>query len=202
MLTTQDIEVAPPSHTLLALSISACTLHSTEMFVNIVCMNISWSASRMGRRLEHNMTVLEKTITGIVRDVNHTMICLCEVGDETSPVCEALMQQLETAIMHSWTEAATEHIQLRNMFTTGSPYMTIYMTGFIECSNHQILHPLYSAQTFVCSLPDGESVDVINVHAPSGARRLRDHQRKTLLTNLLQSNSQARPGCTIGHANL
>ena len=34
-----------------------------------------------------------------------------------------------------------------------------------------------------------------------GKNPLKDSQRRTLLTNLLQSNSQARPGCTIGQAH-
>ena len=46
-----------------------------------------------------------------------------------------------------------------------------------------------------------KSVDFVNVHAPSGGKTLKDSQRRKLLTNLLQSNSQARPGCTIGQAH-
>ena len=148
---------------------------------------------------------MNRTLQRIVRDVNPTVICLCQESEFASPLCQ--IQQLESGIMHSWIDAATEHwtdaatesIQLRSMFTAGSAYVTIHMVGLIECSNHQILHPLYSAQTFVCSLPDGESVKVINVHAPSGARRLTHQRRKTLLTNLIQSESQARPGHPIGN---
>ena len=40
---------------------------------------------------------------------------------------------------------------------------------------------------------------MINVHAPSGTKKLKDNQRRSLLTSLLQSNSQARPGLTIGN---
>ena len=106
-----------------------------------------------------------------------------------------------------WTDAATEHIEVRSMFTAGAPYVTIYIDGPIQCSDHRILHALYyaggearTAQTFVCSFC-GESIDVANVHAPSGTRQLMDSQRQTLLTNLLQSNSRTRPGRTIGNAH-
>ena len=44
-------------------------------------------------------------------------------------------------------------------------------------------------------------MDVVNVHAPSGKRTLQDSQRRILLTNLLQSNSLASPGRTIGNAH-
>ena len=59
-----------------------------------------------------------------------------------------------------------------------------------------------TAQAFVCSSPDGddERIDVVNVHAPSGSGRLKDLQRMALLTSLLQSNSRAVPGRTIGNA--
>ena len=73
---------------------------------------------------------------------------------------------------------------------------------------HRASHPLEhlrcteprTAQMFLCLGPDGSSVDVINVHAPSGTPRLTDAQRKTLLRNLLQSNSESSPGHTIGTA--
>ena len=57
-----------------------------------------------------------------------------------------------------------------------------------------------TAQTFLCSGPGGVTVDVINVHAISGNKKVTDQQRRTLLTNLLQSNSKSVPGQTIGRA--
>ena len=87
--------------------------------------------------------------------------------------------------------------------------MTIYRDGPIQCSCHRILENLYdaqgeprTAQTFLCCGPGGVNVDVINVHAPSGKLKLTDAQRKTLLTNLLQSNSMAMLGEAIGSARL
>ena len=178
------------------------------MFANVVFINIDWKSSRMLRTLKTNMRVLATTIAGVVHNMNPTMLCMCEVGETNRPLSEEQMQLLADHCIKAWQDAATEHIQLRSMFTTGSPYMTIYIDGPIQCSNHQILRDLYyaggharEAQTFVCSFPARESVDVVNVHAPSGTRRLTDSQRRTLLTNLLQSNSRARPGSTIGHAH-
>ena len=85
--------------------------------------------------------------------------------------------------------------------------MTIYKHGAIQCSNHRILQNLYNArgqpraaQTFLCRGPGDVTVDLINVHAPSGNQRLTDQQRLTLLTNLLQSNSNSIPGEAIGRA--
>ena len=51
------------------------------------------------------------------------------------------------------------------------------------------------------AFPCGESIDVVNVHAPSGYRTLKDPQRKTLLTTMLQSSSQTRPDASIGDAH-
>jgi len=44
-----------------------------------------------------------------------------------------------------------------------------------------------------------ESINVINVHAPSGNSRLTETQRKTLLTNLLQNTSLKDATKTVGH---
>ena len=67
-----------------------------------------------------------------------------------------------------WTDAATEHIELRSMFTARVPYVTIYIDGSIRCSDHQILCNLFyvggeprTAQTFVCSFLSGESSVII-----------------------------------------
>ena len=92
-------------------------------------------------------------------------------------------------------------------FEVGAPYMTIYIDGSVQCSCHRILEGLYkapglprTAQTFLCCGPGGVTVDVINVHAPSGKKKLTDQQRKTLLTNLLQSKSKSMAGQAIGSA--
>ena len=45
-----------------------------------------------------------------------------------------------------------------------------------------------------------KKIDVINVNARAGSDTLKDAQRRSLLTNLLQSSSQARLGYKIGDA--
>ena len=182
-------------------------LQSTAMFVNVVFINIDWKESRHHKTLGANMIVLSKTITDVVNKMNPTMICMCEVGVSAIPLTQEQMQQVADQSMHAWKRAATEHVELRSMFEVGAPYMTVYIDGPIKCSDHRILESLYSvqgqrrtAQTFLCRGPGGVTVDVINVHAPSGTKKLTDQQRKTLLKNLLQSNSKSIPGQAIGSA--
>jgi hypothetical protein len=177
------------------------------MSANVVFINIDGKASRHNRTLKANMNLLGKTITQVVHNMNPTMICMCEVGEATKPLTKEQMQEVATLSMHAWKEAATEHFELRSMFEVGAPYMTIYIDGPIQCSRHRILKDLYNvegqprtAQTFLCCGPGGMTVDVINVHAPSGKKKLTVQQRKKLLTSLLQSNSQSIPGEPIGSA--
>ena len=132
---------------------------------------------------------------------------MSEVGEAPKPLTEEHTQQVADQTMQAWRDAATEHVQLHCMFEVGAPYMTIYIDGPVQCSCHRILKGLYNAQglprtaqTFLCCGPGGVAVDVINVHAPSGKRRLTGQQRHTLLTNLLQSKSESMPGSLIGSA--
>ena len=77
----------------------------------------------------------------------------------------------------------------------------------VQCTERRIFRNLYgaqgqprTAQVSLCRGPDDVAVDIINVHAPSGNWTLTDAQRKTLLRNLLQSNSKSMPGHTVGTA--
>ena len=117
------------------------------------------------------------------------------------------MQEIANTIQKAWRIHATEDFRLRFLFAADAPYMTIYNELRIQCIKHRILRNIYAAQRqprtaqmFLCRGPDGSSVDVINVHAPSGKPSLNDAQRNTLLRNLLQSNSESSPGHTIGTA--
>ena len=159
----------------------------------------------MYRTLAANMHRLAMTIVSVVHNMNPKMICMCEVGEVANPLSEEQMHELKNQVTRTWKETATEHIHLCCMFTTGEPYMTIYIDGPIRCTDHRILHNLYyaggltrTAQAFLCSFPGGESTEVINVHAPSGRLTLKDPQRQKLLTNLLKSNSISSPGRTTG----
>ena len=185
-------------------------LQSTGISANVVFLNIDWKATRHGRTLNNNMKLLGKTIANVVQKMNPTMICMCEVGAATWPLTEEQMQQVLHQCIQAWKEAATEHFELQSMFEVGAPYMTIYKDGAIQCFHHRILTDVYNAkglprtaQTFLCRGPGDVTVDVIHVHAPSpGKKKLTDQQRKTLLTNLLQSNSKSMPGRAIGKACL
>ena len=50
------------------------------MSANVVFINIDWKSSRMNNTLNKNMERLANTITGVVRNLNPTMICMCEVA--------------------------------------------------------------------------------------------------------------------------
>ena len=107
------------------------------------------------------MKILGKTIDNVVRNMNPTMICMCEVGQVMTPLTEEQMQEVEHQITCAWKGAATEHFDLRSMFQVGKPYMTIYRHGPIHCSCQCILHTLYvgpngeprTAQTFSVQWP-------------------------------------------------
>ena len=89
----------------------------------------------------------------------------------------AFLERLVLAALRLGGDAATEHVELRTIFEVGEPYMTVYDANQIQCSCHRILHGLYSArglprtaQAWQCCGPGGVTVDMINVHAPSGDR--------------------------------
>ena len=193
---------------------AAATEHSPEGPVIVVYVNIDWKSSRMYAKLNHHMGLLTNTIKDIVMKMKPTVICMCEVGETVKPLSEEQMLQVAATSISAWEDAATisacKDVQPRSMYTTGYPYMTIYNHShrapyLFQCSGQKILHDLYkadgqarTAQAFVLSGPGGVSIDVINVHAPSGLKILKDTQRHTLLKNLLQTTSQARLGLTIG----
>ena len=179
------------------------------MSVNVIFVNIDWKKARHNteKSIRHNMKVLHDTIAGIVRQMTPAVLCMCEVGTASDLLTEAHMQEIAKTIQKAWKTHATEHFRLRFLFTADAPYMTAYNEVQVQCTEHRILRNIYgaqrqprTAQMFLCLGPDGSSVDVINVHAPSGTPRLTDAQRKTLLRNLLQSNSESSPGHTIGTA--
>ena len=66
--------------------------------------------------------------------------------------------------------------------------MTVYDAGQLQCLCPRTLTDLYSAQgqprtaqTFLCRGPGDVTVDMINVHAPSGGRRLSDQNSNKCL---------------------
>ena len=67
-------------------------LQSIAMSANLVFVNIDWKESRHHGTLKQNMMVLYQTIRNVVRNMNSTMICMCEVGVVTSPLTEKQMR--------------------------------------------------------------------------------------------------------------
>jgi len=115
-----------------------------EMPANIVFINIDWKEGRMHNTLSTNMSKLKDMIKGVVKKMQPTMICMCEVGEAGRPLSMRQMQQVADEVSRTWKAAATEHIQLCSMFEKGAPYMTVYIKGCIECSKHRILRDLYN----------------------------------------------------------
>ena len=179
------------------------------MIVNMIFFNIDWKQARHDtpKSTRRNKTILHETIAGIVRQMTPVVLCMCEVGTASDLLTEAHMQEIAKTIQKALKIQGAEHFRLKFLFTADAPYMTAYDEFRIQCTEHRIFRNLYSAQRqprtaqmFLCRGPDGSSVDVINVHAPSGKPSLSDAKRNTLLRNLLQSNSESSPGRTIGTA--
>jgi hypothetical protein len=176
------------------------------MSANVVFINIDWKQSRHNK--EHaNMSKLSFTIGSVINNMKPAMLCMSEVGEASIALTEMSMQQVANQTVQAWRDAATEHVELKCMFEVGAPYMTVYDVSQVQCSCHRILTDLFSAQgqprtaqAFLCCGPGGVTVDVTNVHLPSGGHKLTNQQRKTFLKNVLQSKSKSMPGTTIGHA--
>ena len=135
------------------------------------------------------------------------MICMVEVGVSTQPLTLPHMEQVRDQVLTTWRSMADENAHIRIMFEVGHPYMTAYDAKQIVCSDHRIIPKVFtargprSAQAFSCRGPGGATIDVVNVHAPSGEEKLKDAQRMELLTNLLQSNSRALPNTSLGNGS-
>ena len=78
------------------------TKHAEES-VNVVFINIDWKKSRMeGRGVLKEMRLLGDTIKGVVRCMNPTMICMCEVGGTQQPLSEGQMRQVVDKVEWAW----------------------------------------------------------------------------------------------------
>ena len=73
------------------------------------------------------------------------MICMCELGETESPLGDEQVQRVEETVISIWSDDVTEHIELSSMFTEEAPYSAIHKHGPIRCSDHRILHDLYTA---------------------------------------------------------
>ena len=185
------------------------TEHIQKSQVNVVFINIHWKASRhlSSKTITKNLRVLDATISSVVRKMSPALICLCEVGQAAKLLNADQMVEVSNQCMQSWTASAAQAQDLCCMFETGAPYMSIYNKSKIQCSCHRIIHDLYyaqgqprTAQAFLCCGPGDVTIDIINIHAPSGKIKLTNQQRQTMLSKLLQTDSKSIPGYTVGHA--
>ena len=172
-------------------------------------VNIDWKASRhtAAHSTLRNMRRLCSTIADIVQKMQPSILCMCEVGEVSNPLTQSHMEEVAATVEEAWEGAATERVRLKFFFTSGTPYMTAYDELQVQCEWNRVLWDLYpaggedrTAQMFLCRDPSGFTVDIINVHAPSGNMQLKDHQRETLLRSLLKSNSGSIHGSTVGKA--
>ncbi len=167
---------------------------------NIAFANMDWKSSRhTGNKWARHAEIWQMTTKEIIRGFDPAVICFCEVGDVSNPLKQEYFDDLKDLTRGAWTScgAAAEHVEF--LQTPHKPYLTAYRTDRVRCSHYRILSDLYpaqgserTAQHFLVT-PAGtsaaESSNIINVHAPSGTKKLSDNQRKTLVTKLLQSTS-------------
>ena len=186
-------------------------LQSTDP-TNIIFVNIDWKRSRHANEAStrKNLTLLADTTTSIVTNMQPAVICCCEVGTAMEPMTREQMFAIAHEMRQAWYGAATERPSISWFFDANAPYLTIWDNNRCSCTHGRILKNVYNvprqsrtAQAFLCTMP-GESyeegIDVVNVHAPSGIRKLTDSQRFQLIQNLLQSHSMTGAGKLIGES--
>ena len=182
-----------------------------QNMVHLVYANIDWKAGRheTSKAEKRNLTTLENTLSSIMQNMHPAVLCLCEVGTATQPLNAQMMTRLTEIVVKAWSAAATEHgsANIQCHYELGSPYLTAWDANHCDCRHFRIMQQIFqhkdprTAQLFLCCLPnadDGDGIDVINVHAPSGQTTLTEKQRTDMLRNLLQSTSKANKSRTIG----
>ena len=180
--------------------------------IHVIFVNLDWKRSRHDNEasIRRNTTKLADTASSIVTSMRPAVICCCEVGEASNPMTKGQMLVVADTIRRAWEASATEHPAISFLFEEGAPYLTIWDGHQCKCSHGRILEKVYdvlghqrNAQAFLCTMPgesDEECIDVVNVHAPSGKKKLTDTQRYQLILNLLQSSSTARAGTRIGES--
>ena len=182
-------------------SSTAPLLQSTAN-IHVIFVNLDWKRSRHDNEasIRRNTTKLADTISSIVTSMKPAVICCCEVGEASNPMTKEQMSAVADTIRRAWEASATEHPVISFLFEEGAPYLTIWDGHQCKCSHGRILEKVYdvlghqrNAQAFLCTMPgesDEECIDVVNVHAPSGKKKLTDAQRYQLILNLLQELAQ------------
>ena len=189
---------------------------NAEQCITVAFANIDWKQARHGKNFQKNHAIrLAQTIGSIVAELAPAVLCLCEVGEVMTPLESDNMDAVVRIVREAWTQKdATATEQCLNCFkVVGEPYLTVFRSDLVACSDFRMLHNLYpagiqprSAQHFLvrqCAteqLRDDDGIDVVNVHAPSGANRLKASQRKQLLRSLMETPSLSAPMKTLGFA--
>ena len=104
------------------------------MAVKVIFVNIDWKKSRHNTdaSTRNNLRILHSTITGIVQNMQPSILCMCEVGEVSSPLTQAHMEQVAATVKGAWEGAATERVRLQLFFTSDIPYMTAYNLSLIH----------------------------------------------------------------------
>ena len=178
--------------------------------LNLVFVNIDWKIGRHANQTASNKNarVLAGTVASIVANMDPAAICFCEFGGVLAPLKPIHVELLKQTIERAWKEnAATEHV--RFIYEAGEPYLTAFRSDQLDCRHSRTVRKLYyifgeprTAQFFLATQPgqpDAAGINIVNVHAPSGNKRLTNAQRITLMRKLLGSTSLRTNQSTLGH---
>ena len=178
--------------------------------LNLVFVNIDWKIGRHANQTASNKNarVLAGTVASIVANMDPAAICFCEFGGVRAPLKPIHVELLKQTIERAWKEnAATEHV--RFIYEAGEPYLTAFRSDQLDCRHSRTVRKLYyifgeprTAQFFLATQPgqpDAAGINIVNVHAPSGNKRLTNAQRITLMRKLLGSTSLRTNQSTLGH---
>ena len=178
--------------------------------LNLVFVNIDWKIGRHANQTASNKNarVLAGTVASIVANMDPAAICFCEFGGVRAPLKPIHVELLKRTIEGAWREnAATEHV--RFIYEAGEPYLTAFRSDQLDCRHSRTVRKLYyifgeprTAQFFLATQPgqpDAAGINIVNVHAPSGNKRLTNAQRTTLMRKLLGCESLRTNQSTLGH---
>jgi len=177
---------------------------------NIAFANMDWKEERhAGKNWQRHRALWRSTTETLLRHFQPAVMCFCEVGVVTSPLSEQHFNDLKDITRQAWISfgAAAKHVEF--LQTPGEPYLTAYRTDRVTCEHYSMLSDLYdaqgserTAQHFLLkpATSTEDSINVINVHAPSGTkRRLTDTQRAKLVGSLLQTTSLIDDTKSVGN---
>ena len=178
--------------------------------LNLVFVNIDWKIGRHANQTASNKNarVLAGTVASIVANMDPAAICFCEFGGVRAPLKPIHVELLKQTIERAWKEnAATEHV--RFIYEAGEPYLTAFRSDQLDCRHSRTVRKLYyifgeprTAQFFLATQPgqpDAAGINIVNVHAPSGNKKLTNAQRTTLMRKLLGCESLRTNQSTLGH---